>query len=338
MNWFKLLAINEGKEDWMLEELKKGNLRYGWSPRGSNLRVLDTHNWEELDKIILKAPDWEATGSVIYRRGAFLINRITSGDKIVVQFFYSSDEYYLFEVTDGYVYSNPEYDEFNHILKGKLINEKPLLKYSQILSNILRHDLSKRGRYYQIYSTDSCQELERIIKNEAWNATVDKKFMETEYDRMNEDIITNTIDRIHIRWPSKQFECFIINLLKKIDGIEIKTDRDSYQGWDLTISIRDKLTGELLYDDVPVQCKNYGGDVNSEKPIEDLERCVKNSNKSVSIFYLFIIGNLTEFFYKKLNESEIRMKNEYKRDISYKVVDQIQIARLYLKHYNYIDN
>jgi hypothetical protein len=335
MNWFKLLALNEGKEDWMLEELKKGNLRYGWSPRGSNMFELDLHSWDELDEMILEAPDWEATGSEIYRKGAFLINRITNADRIVVQLHSPLDEFYLFEITDGYAYSDPEYEEFNHILKGKLLNDKPMSKYSPVISNKLRHDLSKRGRYYQIYSDDSCKELNLIIENKAWKANV--QVNETEFDRMNDEIINHFIANIRKRWPAKEFEYFSINLLKEIDGVEIKENWDSHKGWDFTISIRDTLTGEILHDDIPVQCKNYEGEVTSEIPIQDLERCLENSTDDVSIVYLFIMGDLTELFYKKMAESEARMKKKYRRNISYRIVDQFQIAKLYVEHNSFME-
>ena len=94
------------------------------------------------------------------------------------------------------------------------------------------------------------------------------------------------------------------------------------------------LTGELLLNDIPVQCKNYSGPVDTSIPIKDLERCIENSNKNVSIVYLVIMGDLTESFTKDLSSSQVEMIKKYGRNIVYRVVDQEQVARLYLEHYS----
>jgi hypothetical protein len=331
-NWYKLRSLYEGKEEWIVSELKKGNLRFGWSPPGSNLLELDKHSWKELDKMVLSWPDWEASGTYVYKQGQFLINRIEIGDRIVVQTESPFVNIYLFEVTEGYKYAEIEQEEFNHILKGKLFNEIPISNYSSIVSNMLRHDLSKRRRYYQIYSEDSCAELDDLIKNQAWATDIDERFNETEINRMDDEILTKTIEIIQKRWPAKNFEAYICELLKNIDGIDVKTNWDSHSGWDLTISIRDKLTGEILHDDVPVQCKNYFGNVETNRPIEDIERCFENSNSNVDIAYLFILGDISEEYYARINNLENELRKKYDgRNISIRVVDQIQIAKLYLE-------
>jgi hypothetical protein len=302
-NWYKLRSLYEGKEEWIVSELKQGRLHFGWSPPGSNLLELDKHSWEELDKIVLSWPEWEASGAYVYNQGKFLIKRIEIGDKIVVQTETPFENIYLFEVTEGYQYSEVEQEEFNHILKGKLFNKIPISIYSPIVSNMLRHDLSKRGRYYQIYSDDSCSELEDLIENKAWDAKLDNRFNESEVNRMDDEILKKTIEIIQKRWPSKNFEVYVCELLKQLDGIDIKTNWDSHSGWDLTISIRDKLTGEILHDDVPVQCKNYIGIVETNKPIEDLERCFENSNADVDSAYLFILGDLSDEYFIRIDNT-----------------------------------
>lgn len=330
-NWFKFQALHEN-EKWMEEELANGRLRYGWSPPGSNLLELDKYTWEELDKMILKGDGWEAPASYIYRQGQFLIHRICGGDKIVVQLGTPLTKFYIFEVSEGYIYPETESPDFNHILKGKLITPIPIPIYSKYVSNDLRHDLSKRGKYYQIYSDSSCEELNSIVESRLWlkDDIGDEATQESELQKMDDELIAQTIKIIQKRWKSKYFEGFTINLLQKIDGIDVKDGWDAGLGWDLTISIRDKLTGEVLHDDVPVQCKNYYGEVVTEKPIEDLERCIRNSPPSVDIAYLFILGDLTEQFYKALETLELKMKTELQRNISFRVVDQSQVAKLYL--------
>ena len=331
-NWFKLCCFTEGDESWMISELKNGRLRFGWSPPGSDIRELDKLSWEELDKIELGNNEWKATGSQIYKKGQFLLYRILKDDFIVVQLTAPIREFYVFQVADGYDYSTAERDDFNHILNGKLLTDKPIPFYSKHISNELRHSLSMRGRYYQIYSEYSTNELLDILKNEIWqrNDLSEESSQSVEMAKMNNAIIGSTIEMIQNKWKSKDFEYFVSDLLTKLEGVEVKSNIDSGKGWDLTISLRDPLTGDLLLDNIPVQCKNYYGEVWTSKPIEDLERCIKNSPNNVNIAYLIILGNLTEEFTNNLNALSFNLTKTLERNIEFRVVDQRQLAKLYL--------
>jgi hypothetical protein len=68
--------------------------------------------------------------------------------------------------------------------------------------------------------------------------------------KMNNAIIDSTIEMIQNKWKSKNFEYFISDLLTKLEGVEVKSNIDSGKGWDLTISLRDPLTGDLLLDNI----------------------------------------------------------------------------------------
>lgn len=332
-NWFKLVATNEENEKWMLNELENGKLHYGWSPKGSNLIALNKLSWAELDAITLEINAWKPKASEILRKGYFLIQRIKSGDRIVVQLESPLRKFYIFEVTDGYKYSEIERDDFNHTLIGKLLCEKEIPLFSSCISNGLRHDLTKRGRYYQIYSSTSCCELDEFVQQQKWdspNLLIDATH-ESEMEKMQYEIKQNAITVIRNRWQSKRFEEFVADLISKTNGVEIKNGWDSGNGWDLTITIRDNITEEVLYDDVPVQCKNYLGEVITTRPIEDLERCIKNSNKTVDIAYLFIFGQLKDQFYNNVRILEQKLQDELKRNIRFRIVDQDQIVNLYLK-------
>ena len=103
---------------------------------------------------------------------------------------------------------------------------------------------------------------------------------------------------------------------------------DSGKGWDLLIRLYDPITNEIRVDDIPAQCKNYEGLVSTEKPIEDLERCAEYSNSS--LFYLFIIGELTEEYRKKIYEKQEEMSIKLKRSITFIIVDQDRIAELFI--------
>ncbi len=41
INYYKILALNSGKKDWMIDEIRQGRLRFGWSEKGNDLRVLE---------------------------------------------------------------------------------------------------------------------------------------------------------------------------------------------------------------------------------------------------------------------------------------------------------
>lgn len=116
-------------------------------------------------------------------------------------------------------------------------------------------------------------------------------------------------------------------LLRKVDHIEVKEFRDSGKGWDLLVRIINPLTQTILLDDVPVQCKNYAGDVTSLAPIDDLERCIRNSNSQVA--YLFILGRLSEEFVEALQLRQETLRKELGRPVSLEVVTEDRIAEIY---------
>ncbi|HYK72462.1 MAG TPA: hypothetical protein VEV44_04910, partial [Pseudoneobacillus sp.] len=86
--------------------------------------------------------------------------------------------------------------------------------------------------------------------------------------------------------------------------------------------------GEELFDDIPVQCKNYQGKVTTSRPLEDLERCIMNSDSPLA--YLFILGDLSDDFQREFDKRLEELKNKYEKEIKWKIVGQEQIAKLYL--------
>ena len=331
--WFKICCFNEGREEWMKQELLEGRLHFGWSPPGSDLRRLGVMSWENRDKLVLGNEEWTATGSEIFRTGQFLLNRIASADRIAVQFAQPLREFYLFEVIEGYDYPSKEQSDFNHILRGRPLAPSAITYFSKYVTNELRHALSKRGKYYQIYPEGALRELDEIVDNRLWTKDdlKDETSQSIEMMKLQDAVIDRTVTLIQQKYQSKYFEQFVADVLKNLPGIELKARGDSGYGWDLTITIRDVLTGEVLLDDIPIQCKNYEGVVSTTKPFEDLERSIKNSPKHVKTAYLVIIGDLTEKFYHSLEAFETRVRTELEREIEFRVIDQRQLARLYLR-------
>jgi len=112
--------------------------------------------------------------------------------------------------------------------------------------------------------------------------------------------------------------------------VELADPTDRGQGWDLLLRVINPITDTILPDEVPAQCKNYQGPVRTMKPIEDLERCVQHSDSRIA--YLFILGDLSDEFMDRLEEAQLGMERKLARPIECVVVDQDQIAALYLTY------
>ena len=91
------------------------------------------------------------------------------------------------------------------------------------------------------------------------------------------------------------------------------------------------ITQTILLDDIPVQCKNYSGAVTSLKPIDDLERCTRNSKSHV--IYLFILGQLSNDFLQTLRLRAESLSRELGRPVAFEVVGEDRIAELYAAYF-----
>jgi len=283
-----------------------------------------TANLWELQKKLQRGEQLEGGERVVWNRCQFLIKRIEIGDRLIIQTERPLRQFLIVEVTGPYGFLGTERD-FNHYLECRAITEE----YVNIdsLPQYVRHDLTKRGRYYQIYGEATIEYLESWRGEEAHPRTHAHEKEET-----NEEIIAKVIKIIHKRWPAKDFETFMKELIGKIPCVEVVDDsKDNHKGWDFLIRIPDPLcSGEFLHDRIPVQCKNYTGPVNSDNPIDDLMRCVQNSDST--IFYLCILGDVTEEFKEKLADAAERAGDNAGRDVQFRIVDQYEIARLYMKY------
>lgn len=330
-NWFKLVCNNRDSEKWMIDELKEGKLRFGWSPPGSDLRILHEKDWNELDNITIGNDEWSESGRYIYNQSKFLLFRIQNNDRIIVQFTQPLREFYICEVTGEYYCSGKEFKDFNHILPCKLIAENSIPLNSKYISNSLRHALTKRGKYYGIYPENAVKELNNLVDKKIWiNKDLnDASSHEIEMDKTKDALIKNTI-RLIRNWESKHFESIMKDILNSVPTIEVKQDYDSGKGWDLLLKMEDPVTAAELYENIPVQCKNYSGDVNTEKPLDDIKRCFSNL-KDISVAYIAILGDLTDDFWNRLRQTEKQLSAQLKREIRIRIIDQDQIAKLYLK-------
>jgi hypothetical protein len=322
--YFKYVSIREGKEVWMLNELKAGRARFGWSGADSDLNVI------KLKPQNSRSPEEK----VVWRYTQFLINRLTAGDRLIIQLKRPLRQILIAEVIGPYKSTTPQETDFNHYVECKLLTDSFVNIDTQAVSQSLRHHLSKRGHYYEIYDQEAKVELDSIVEKSVQKdsdfikANQSQHSITFERDALEEAIITQTYERISKKWPSAYFEQFVADLIQSTPGLEVNKQGDTGQGWDLTMRILDPIDGGILHDDIPVQCKNYQGEVKTLKPIEDLERCSINSPSALA--YLFIIGDLAESFTNEFEQRLEKMKNTHNEDIQWRVIGQEQIARLYL--------
>lgn len=320
MRYFKFNVFREGKANWIHQQVLNGKAHFGWSWPGMDLRKLQNSaqfNDEEKE---------------CWRYTKFLINRIQIGDRLIIQTERPLRRFLIAEVTGPYGFLGSE-DDFNHYRECRAITEDYIASDAEFVPAWVRHDLSKRGQYYQIYREATIQHFDSLIEQQLWKSTSTqiKRTVGLEKERMELDVIEKTIDIISTRWPGKALETFAKELFEKIPGIAVVPNSgDIGKGWDFLINILDPLSDEYLHENVPVQCKNYIGDVDTEDPIHDLVRSFRNSESTIA--YLFILGNLTDEFNQKLDNAEVALKSDLHRDVKSRTIDQDAIAKLYMKY------
>ena len=320
-NYYKLVSLYDEDKDWLLQEYQSGRVRYGWSGLGSDLRKID--KLKKQNKALTDSQD------ITWRYTQFLYNRLKIGDRLVLQFQKPLKNILIAEITGDYYFADPPDKDFNHIIPCKPLTSKPISVNSKVISQSLKHNLSKRGNYYRIYPEWAIKELNEIIEKKLWenNALLQVRSIDDEEANTNKSIIENTINIISNKWPGKSFENFISIFLKRVSGIEVSEIKDVKKGWDLLIRIMDPLSNEILQDEIPAQCKNYTGEVKTDIPLEDLKRCADNS--SSPYIYLFILGNIDNNYLGKIEELEQELSKKHNRKISIKVVTQDIIAEIY---------
>ena len=268
-----------------------------------------------------------------WRHTAFLTQRITAGDRLVLQFERPLRKFLVAEVTDpGYEFDGAGLQDFNHMLHCTSLTPDYLWINARIVPLSLRHALSKRGHYYEIYGKAATAALDRIIHEKLWSTpdAVASRTQRDELDAAYESTKRRAIEEISTRWPSTNFERFCASLCERIENVAVKELKDTHQGWDMLLQLTNPVTNEVLMDDVPVQCKNYRGAVDDDRPIDDLVRCIEKSHKSIA--YLFILGDLSPAFEARLEARRVQLEAQLEKDITFEVVDQDTIAELYLQH------
>ena len=324
MNYFKLNAFREDTPDWIHQQVLKGKAHFGWSGLGMDLRTLQKKLEEKKPLNEVEKKCWRMT--------QFLIYRIKTGDRLIIQTERPLRRFLLAEVIGPYGFLGSEND-FNHYLECKAITEDYIPIASAIIPAWVRHGLSKRGQYYRIKPEATIRHFDSLIGQELWKSSEAQKTRDVplEKEHMERDVIKKIIESISTRWPGPQLETFAKELFEKIPEVEVVAGSgDVGKGWDFLINIRDPLSDEFLHERVPVQCKNYRGAVATNLPIDDLKRSVRNSESTIA--YLVILGNLTDEFNQNLDDAEDALKSDLGRDVKFRTIDQDEIAKLYMKY------
>lgn len=315
--YFKLVCLHDDPE-WYIQEFQNGRARFGWSGPGMDLRVLEQKQQRSDDERIT----WSYT--------KFLLDRIRPGDRVVVQVEQPLQRFLIGEVIlPGYEFSPGNLEDFNHMLHVQVLTPKPIPVNSRAVTAALKHDLAKRGQYYEIYPQESVCELDDLVQGIA-TQTIDFQTVRTDVDTMDhtaKDAKRRMAQEISRKWPAQHFERFCELLCGEIDNVEVKERADRGKGWDLLLRIINPITQKILLDDVPVQCKNFTGPVESFQPIDDLERAIRNSSAQVA--YLFILGQLSGRFKLELERRRESLQQELGRLVSFELVDEDRIAELY---------
>lgn len=320
--YFKLVSLYENDESWIAEEFFAGRARYGWSPQGADLSLAQRGGkpWEE----------WPEGVRWAWSYAKFLVERISVGDRVVIQTSQPLRSFLVGEVIEpGYEYDG-SLDDFNHVLHVRPLVPQPVPVNSHLVSDALKHDLSKRGRYYEIYPERSIKSLDELVERSR-NSSPD--FTRTRKDEDTRDQAAAAIksaisDVIRNAWPAQNLERFCDELLASLPYVEVKERVDRGLGWDLLVRFINPITNAGLMDEVPVQCKNYVGAVNIDRPIDDLERCIRNLD-GASYAMLFILGDLSDAFHQRVREREASLSQELGRGITFDIVDEGRIAEIY---------
>jgi len=334
MRYFKLVVCpfgpSETPGDWVEKvrrQILDGKAHFGWSWIPMDPEHGTANLWE-LQKKLQRGEQLEGGERVVWNRCQFLIKRIEIGDRLIIQTERPLRQFLIVEVTGPYGFLGTERD-FNHYLECRAITEEYV--NIDLVPQYVRHALTRRGRYYQIYGEATIEYLDSMIELKSWRGEeAHPRTHAHEKEETNEEIIAKVIKIIHKRWPAEGFETFMKELIGKMPGVEVVDSKASHKGWDFLIGIQDPCSGEFLHDRVPVQCKNYTDEVINDRPIEDLKRCVTNSDSS--IVYLFILGDVTDEFKEKLADAAERAGDNAGRDVQFRIMDQHEIARLYMKY------
>lgn len=321
--YFKLVCTHESP-DWYRREFLAGRVRFGWSGPGCDLREIKKKDWAA----------WSADQRVAWTYSKFLLERIVPGDRLVIQTEQPIERFFIAEVIQpGYEYAPGDLVDFNHLLHARPLTQSPIPINSSAITAALKYDLSKRGHYYEVYPEESIRELDALVELVTANK-VDFERIRTDVDTLDHtwrDTKREIIKAISRKWKGKDFERFCEMFLRKIDSIQVKERRDTGKGWDLLIRIITPLTGTILLDDVPVQCKNYTGDVFDLTPINDLERSIRNSKSQVA--YLFILGQLTKQFMEALQTRQEELSKEMNQRVSLEIVGEDRIAEIFAAYF-----
>ncbi|GAA0866028.1 hypothetical protein [Paraclostridium tenue] len=319
VNYYKILALNSGKKDWMIDEIRQGRLRFGWSKKGNDLRVL-ANKKEKTDE-----------EKIAWRKAKFILEKLKKDDVLIVQLERPLRKFMVVKVVEvnGSIYDfDGEQDDFNHIIYCKPITNNEVNIDSNYNSKIFKHDMTKRGSHYEIYNEDTIEEINYFIVHKIWEEPDFnvKSILQIELEKTHEKLVSDVVKLLANDWKSKDFDILVSKVFSAIDGADVII-RELKDDWDILLEIKNPILNSKPIE-IPVICKNYSGEINVEDTIRDLERCLREySSNSV---YLVMLGTLTEELVEAVEKSKENMIKELGKHIDYEIIDEREFANLYL--------
>ena len=137
---------------------------------------------------MIRAKDWQTRSSdesVTWSYTKFLIERIAPSDRLVIQSQQPLENFLVSEVIPpGYDFSPGDLPDFNHLLHVRPLTPDSVPINSKAVTAGLKHDLSKRGHYYEIYPEASISELDALVEK-AKARVLDLVSIETDEDTLD---------------------------------------------------------------------------------------------------------------------------------------------------------
>ena len=215
--YFKLVSLNDPA--WIVREFGEGRVRFGWSPPGTDLREIKNLPWDKY------SPEQRVT----WRYTKFLLERVSPGDRVLVQPEQLMERFLIGEViAPGYAFAPGTLEDFNHLLHVRPLTPSPIPVNSKAVSAALKHDLSKRGHYYEVYPEPSIQELDRLVEA-AQSSTLALGGIRSDEDTRDKTlkaIKQAIVKEISRQWPVHDFERFCESLCNTLDYVEVKERKE----------------------------------------------------------------------------------------------------------------
>lgn len=268
--WAFNSAEEEYVRDMLMDSLKKGKSRFGWSSADEcNLKIKDNwtrENSKQLFLLDVQQGDW-----IVH------VNMPVWGHCVAIQ------------VTGEYDFDEGlecEWDtDFRHCIP---VDPSTMLEFDRRDQNVLPSvNLRPRSRYHRIYAVeDFIQSLENLKHN---NVTLSQGQLAGEFHLMGktEKFLSEISSLIHDMNKSKNLEIFMAKVFRNIPNV-VSVHENGF-GWstdhgaDLIVKIRTSLESLDFENTVVVQVKSYSGSMDDLNAVEQVKCAIEKYGASAGM-------------------------------------------------------